>query len=225
LNDYEMLKQSLQTEIKFGGAEIEQAKKDLAAAGETKGTAEGDLAVTSKDLAEDTKVLNGVHHDCMEKANTFEIETTQRGEELKALATAKKIIQESTGGGSSAYSFLQVDKSAPNGIVVVHMVRRLAQKHHSAALAQLATHMSAAVRYGSGDPFAKVKGLIMDMIEKLSEEAEADAKKQGFCTKEMAETSASKADKEAEIEKLSTKIDQMTTESEKLKEEVAVLQK
>merc|ERR1719313_120009 len=161
----------------------------------------------------------------MEKASTFELETTSRGEELKALATAKKIIEESTGGGSSAYSFLQVVKSAPNGIVVVHMVRRLAQKHHSAALAQLAVHMSAAVRYGSGDPFAKVKGLIMDMIEKLEEEAEADAKKQGWCTKEMAETAANKADKEADIEKLSTKIDQMTTESKKLKEEVAVLQK
>merc|ERR1719456_745236 len=99
--------------MKFGGAEIEQAKKDLAAAEETKGTAEGDLAVTSKDLAEDTKVLSEVHHDCMEKANTFEVETMARGEELKALATAKKVIQESTGGGSSAYSFLQVGKSAP----------------------------------------------------------------------------------------------------------------
>merc|ERR1719262_1670438 len=63
------------------------------------------------------------------------------------------------------------------------------------------------------------------MIEKLEEEAEADAKKQGFCVKEMAETKASKEDKEAEIEKLSTKIDQMSTESEKLKEEGAVLQK
>merc|ERR1719409_106809 len=88
--------------------------------------------------------------------------------------------------------------------------------------------MSAAVRYGARDgemdPFAKIKGLIMDMIEKLTEAAEADAKKQGYCVKEMAETKSSKATKEAEIEKLSTKIDQMTTDSAKLKEEVAVLQ-
>jgi len=88
--------------------------------------------------------------------------------------------------------------------------------------------MGAAVRYGARageDPFAKVKGLIMDMIEKLQEAAEADAKKQGYCVKEMAETKANKADKEAEVEKLSTKIDQMSTESEKLKTEVTVLQK
>merc|ERR1719164_232152 len=63
------------------------------------------------------------------------------------------------------------------------------------------------------------------MIEKLQKDAEDDAAKEGFCTKEMAETEAKKADKEAEIEKLSTKIDQMSTESAKLKEEVAVLQK
>merc|ERR1719409_1102488 len=89
--------------------------------------------------------------------------------------------------------------------------------------------MSAAVRYGARDgemdPFAKIKGLIMDMIEKLSEAAEADAKKQGYCVKEMAETKSTQATKTAEIEKLSTKIDKMSTESAKLKEEVAVLQK
>jgi predicted nucleic acid-binding Zn-ribbon protein len=87
--------------------------------------------------------------------------------------------------------------------------------------------MSAAVRYGARageDPFAKVKGMINDMITKLTEAAEADAAKQGYCVKEMAETKSSKATKEAEIEKLSTKIDKMTTDSAKLKEEVSVLQ-
>merc|ERR1719453_3068580 len=41
----------------------------------------------------------------------------------------------------------------------------------------------------------------------------------------MAETEAKKADKEADIEKLSTQIDSMTAKSAKLKEEVATLQK
>merc|ERR1719487_1442972 len=79
-------------------------------------------------------------------------------------------------------------------------------------------------RHGA-NPFDKIKGLIMDMIEKLQQEAEDDAAKEGFCTKEMSETEAKKADKEAEIEKLSTKIDEDSTASEQLKEEVAVLQK
>merc|ERR1719197_1782533 len=87
--------------------------------------------------------------------------------------------------------------------------------------------MAVAIRAGgsSADIFAKVKGLISDMIEKLLKEAEADATEKAFCDKEMAETEAKKADKEADIEKLSTQIDSQSAKSAKLKEEVATLQK
>merc|ERR1719271_1703394 len=85
--------------------------------------------------------------------------------------------------------------------------------------------MAAAIRAGtsSEDPFAKVKGLITGMIEKLLKDAEADATEHAFCEKEMAETEAKKADKEATIEKLSTKIDSMSATSAKRKEQVAPL--
>merc|ERR1719454_1265103 len=88
--------------------------------------------------------------------------------------------------------------------------------------------MASAVNYkdaNGANPFGKIKDLIMGMIEKLEKEAEADADKKGYCDKEMSETEAKKAEKEAEIEKLSTKIDQDSTTSKKLQEEVAVLQK
>jgi len=93
----------------------------------------------------------------------------------------------------------------------------------------LATRMAQAMRAGNqagaADPFAKVKGLIKNMIEKLLSDAQADATEHAFCTKEMAETEAKKSEKEATIDKLSTKIDSMTAKSGKLKEEVAELQK
>merc|ERR1719197_167460 len=76
----------------------------------------------------------------------------------------------------------------------------------------------------SADPFAKVKGLIRDMIEKLLKEGEADATEKAFCDKEMAETEEKKADKEATIEKLSTQIDSMSAKSEQLKAQVATVQ-
>merc|ERR1719316_1317866 len=86
--------------------------------------------------------------------------------------------------------------------------------------------MAQAMRSHSGaDPFAKVKGLIQDMIEKLLKDAEADATEHAYCTKEMAETEAKKAEKEGDIEKLSTQIDSMSAKSAKLKEQVAELQK
>jgi hypothetical protein len=87
--------------------------------------------------------------------------------------------------------------------------------------------MDAAMQSGSsaGDPFAKVKGLIQSMIEKLLKEAEEDATEKAFCDKEMAETEAKQTEKEAASEKLSTQIDSMSAKSAKLKEEVATLQK
>merc|ERR1719449_421084 len=110
----------------------------------------------------------------------------------------------------------------------VRRVESLAHQLGSHALMQLAARMSAATAFGAAagdDPFAKVKGLIRDMIERLLKEAEEDAAKKGYCDKEMSETKQKKEDLEGEIEKLTTKIDQMTAQSAKLKEEVAVLQK
>jgi len=225
LQNFEMLKQSLTDEIKFANKEMDEAKKSKAESEEKKATAEGDLEVTSKGLSEDVKALAELHHNCMTKASDFEAEVTSRGEELKALAMAKKIIKETTSGAAGqSYGFLQMSASSSDA---VHYVRQLAKKQHSSVLAQLASRMASEVRFGTGsqaDIFAKIKGLVTDMIEKLEAEAEADATKKAYCDKELGETNAKKDDKTAEIEKLSAKIEQQTAQSAKLKEEVATLE-
>merc|ERR1719486_1603137 len=145
----------------------------------------------------------------MKGAEDFEAETKSRGEELKALATAKKVIVEATSGAADlSYSFVQTSMSSGADLAnfeAVRFVRDLAQKQKSAALTQLASRMAAAMRAGhraGEDPFAKVKGLISNMIEKLLQEAEADATEKAYCDKEMAETETKKADKEAAMDKL-----------------------
>merc|ERR1719230_2013227 len=75
------------------------------------------------------------------------------------------------------------------------------------------------------DPFAKVKGLISEMIDRLMKEAEEDAAHKGYCDKEMSETKAKKEELTDEISALTTKIDSMSAQSAKLKEEVATLSK
>merc|ERR1712008_514086 len=92
----------------------------------------------------------------------------------------------------------------------IRLVRDLARKEKSSSLAQLASRMDAAMHSGVADPFAKVKGLIADMIAKREEAADADATEKAFCDKEISETTAKKEDKSAEIAKLTTKIDQMS---------------
>jgi len=237
LHNYEVMKQALTDEIKYGTEDLGKAQKCVSEADEAKAAAEGDLAVTSKDLAEDEKSLADLHSECMTKAQEFEAETKSRDEELKALAEAKKVISESTGGaeaqtyGLEQVSLLQLTRSqlasgADNQ--AVRFIRDLARRHNFPELAQLASRMSAAIRLGAStgdDPFAKVKGLITDLIARLEKEAAADAAEKAFCDKEMGETRAKKADKEAEIEKLTTKLDQAKARSAQLKEEVATLQK
>merc|ERR1719482_757895 len=49
--NFAMLKQSLEDEIKFANKDMGEAKNGLAASQEGKSTAEGDLSVTTKDLA------------------------------------------------------------------------------------------------------------------------------------------------------------------------------
>jgi len=228
-NNFEMLKQSLQDELKFGNKDLSNAKNGIAASSEKKSTAQGDLTVTSKDLNEDLKAKASLHHDCMSKSSAFEAETNSRGEELKALATAKKVLKEATGTSLSQVSFLQVGGSmrlkSGNDLAkleAVRFVRGLAHKHESGALMQLASHMAAAM--SSRDPFDKIKGLIADMIAKLEDEAGADATKKAFCDKELSETNTKKADKTGEIKKQSTRINQMSSKSAQLKDAVSTLQ-
>merc|ERR1719243_176473 len=112
IQNYQMLKQSLTDEIKFANKDMDKAKKNLAAAQEKKATATGDLEVTSKDLSEDIATKSTLHQDCMDGSEEFELATKSRGEELKALATAKKVIKEATGGAAEqSYSFLQTART------------------------------------------------------------------------------------------------------------------
>jgi len=236
VHTFEKLKQSLEDEIRFANKDLSETKAGLAAASEAGAEAEGDLTVTKKDLAADQQAKADLHAACMEKAEDYEAETRSRGEELKALAEAKKVIKEATGGaedisyGLSQMSFIQAARSQITtsadlrGFEAVRRVRDLARAQNSAALAQLAQRMASAERSGA-DPFAKIKGLISEMIEKLESEAEADATKKAYCDKELAETNEKKTDKTAEVAKLTTKIEHMTARSNMLKGEVAELQK
>merc|ERR1719392_95727 len=180
------MKQSLDDQMAYDTKEMNEEKSGKEAAEESKATAEGDLAQTEKDLKASEEALATANTDCMTTAADHEATVAARNEELKVIATAEKILKESTSGAvSQTYSLLQVNAGSQMrtradlaNSEVINLVKKLARDHHSAALAQLASRIGVVMKYGNknGDnPFAKVEGLIKDMIAKLEAEAEAEA--------------------------------------------------
>merc|ERR1719407_100667 len=105
---------------------------------------------------------------------------------------------------------------------VIAQVQRIAQDG-STAMMQLAERLRMASLM-SADPFAKIKGMIQEMIEKLVEEAGKEAEHKAYCDKEMGETKIKKEDKTEDVEDLNTSIDQATSKIAKLSEDIATLQ-
>jgi hypothetical protein len=245
-HSYDLLEQSLGGEIAADQKDMAAAKKNLAASEETKATAEGDLSVTSADLKEDQATAASLAQDCRTGRLDHEADAQSRKTELEALATTKKILVSESdtytavvvhtygdAAADQAYTFFQVSRSDLISSAdlakfeAVRLVRDLARKERSAALAQLASKMTSLIKFGESagsDPMAKVKQLVADMIATLEKNAAAEATQQAFCEKETSESSAKKADNQADLEKLATSIDSMGAKTAKLKEESATLQ-
>merc|ERR1719410_3169320 len=138
------------------------------------------------------------------------------------------MLQETSSGAvSQTYSLLQMrSHSDLVGSEVVVAVRQLAKKQRSAALAQLASRIATVFRFGSnaGDPFAKVKGLIQNMIAKLEKEAGDEASEKAYCDEQMAKTEAKKAELEDDVSKMTSRIDKATARAAQLKEELKTLE-
>merc|ERR1719261_1557301 len=217
-HNFDMLKQSLKDQIMADNHEKDEATETKAESEQTKGSAEGDLAAATKDLAHLNEVLETTSNECMTVAQDHEISLKGRAEELAALKKATEIVKEAISGAvSQTYSFLQIRSGSKLStrahlakLEVVTAVKKLAKTQHSAALAQLASRISAAVRLGAStgdDVFAKVKSLITDMIAKLQKEAAEEAELKEYCDEETAKSDAKKGELTDDTDKLKAKSD------------------
>ena len=108
----------------------------------------------------------------METAADHEATVASREEELKVIGVAKKILQETSSGAvSQSNDFLQLHSQlrTRTDLIKSELLAAVKRRSHSAALAQLASKMSVVMQYGGAnqnDVFAKIKGLVNDMIAK-----------------------------------------------------------
>jgi len=204
----------------------------LAGCGEKLTAASQSLSVTSADLAAAVKALADNQADCDAKAEEHKAKMADLAKEAEIIKNTKMALSRTEGAAKVTYcseeSFLQLRSTRPSADESVRYVRDLAKKQKSTELAQLAARMSSMLRISAesgDDPFAKVKGLISDLIAKLEKEASADADHKAYCDRELAETHRKKDRRSSTVEKLSVRIEQMSARSAKLKEETAAAQK
>lgn len=237
--NFDLLKLNLEDQISNAKKDMKSEKGNKASAMEKKATAMGDLDVTTKELEKSTVNLKAVQDACIEAAADYEKTVTGRNAELAALAKAKKTIQAAMAG--KAASFLQTSSrsrgaltlrsrrtkaSVAAGKKVIRMVKQLAEQQHSQSLAQLASRLSAVVRYGSSsgeDPFKNVKSLITDMVKRLEGEMSSDAKEKAYCDSEMKKTQGHSDELNDNVEGLKSKIDSAASTSATLKTQVKEL--
>jgi len=233
--NFDMLKQSLEDQTAADSKDMDDEKASRASSEEGKAGAEGDLSMTSKELASSQQQLATARSSCLQVAADHEATVAARKEELAVIAQAKKILQETSSGAvGQSYSLLQLGegmqiktRSDLAGSEVVTMVKQLAKQQHSAALSQLASRIATVIRFGrssGGDPFGKVKGLITDMIAKLEREAGDEASEKAYCDEQMAKTEAKKGELEDDVARQTSRLDRAAAKSAQLKEEIKALE-
>jgi len=220
--NYDTLAQALNDNIKDMSNSITEKTEKKATRKSDAAEAKGDLEQTKAAKAEDEKTLSDASAECSARADEYEKNQVLRGEELKAIMTAKDILSspEVSGQKTSRFvqtSFAQLRSNSPDARSrTVDFLRAKAKKTGSQYLALIAAH-------AAEDPFAKIKSMIKDLIVKLMEEANAEADQKGFCDAEMATNKQTREIKTAEVEDLAASIDKNSADIAQLTESVTVL--
>merc|ERR1719160_2318925 len=167
--------------------------------------------------------------ECAQKAADFEARQQLRAEEIEAIQKAIDIISSSAVSGaakkhlptliqikSPSMAQLRSSSSNPAQVEVAQFLQDRARELNSRVLSVLAERVEK-------DPFKKVKKMIKDMIDKLMEEAGAEASHKGWCDKELATNEHTRKEKTDAVETLHSEIDELTASNAKLTEEITQL--
>merc|ERR1719159_2328547 len=187
-HEYEMLKQSLETQMSTMKKRMSEATTEKSGLEEAKSSAEEELASTKKTLADDEKYLEELTQSCSMKAKEWATRQKDAAGELAAIAKAKEVLE------SGVKVFLQVssktqskdEESGAKRDRVIAILSKMDDRSY------LFTQLKSEAR--TGGPFDKVKGLIESMITRLEKEAAEEADTKAFCDKETSESKAKQAE-------------------------------
>eukprot|EP00930_Biecheleria_cincta_P024108 TRINITY_DN172_c1_g1_i2.p1 TRINITY_DN172_c1_g1~~TRINITY_DN172_c1_g1_i2.p1 ORF type:complete len:678 (-),score=232.90 TRINITY_DN172_c1_g1_i2:465-2498(-) len=233
-SDYQMLRQSLEDEIKYAKEKVAQMQAAQAEESSDKASNEKDLKESTTNFAEDSKELVELTAECKRKKEDYEEESKEHADELQALGTAKDALIKKTGAAEAqAYSFLQLGQESSAGYPgkkVVQMLRDAARRTDSTGISLLARQVSNLIREGEAQPaqkkdvFASIKTLISNMISSKEKSLLEDTSRAAQCKKDMKVAKEKVEAKTSEFHKYQNKIDKLVSKSAGLKAEVSELQ-
>jgi len=225
-HSYDMVKQSLESEINNKKEKLAECQSQKSANEEAKGSAEGEKTETEKSMGTDKETLETLKSECQGKAVEWEDRLKSANGEMGALDKAKEILQ----SGVKALIQVSVKRSSRRAqdmddedgdydvrTQVVDKLRKLGHKFKSFALAQVANR-------AKSDPFGKIRGLIEEMIAKLLAEQQAEASQKAFCDEEMGKSKKAQEIKTAKLGKLGARIDEAESRKVQLLEEIRTLE-
>jgi len=217
-HEYEMLKQSLETQMSTMKKRMSEATTEKSGLEEAKSSAEEELASTKKTLADDEKYLEELTQSCSMKAKEWATRQKDAAGELAAIAKAKEVLE------SGVKVFLQVSsktqsKDEESGAKRDRVIAILSKMNDRS---YLFTQLKSEAR--TGGPFDKVKGLIESMITRLEKEAAEEADTKAFCDKETSESKAKQAELTAKSDKSQVRIEKATATIAELKQQIKTLQ-
>lgn len=160
-------------------------------------TVSQDLTTTSSQLLVDKEYLQELTATCNTKAVLWDARTTTRANELGALEQAITLVNEAATGAPA--EFLQLSRvrrsvgaaraapsSAGTSSNVLSGRARAAALLRTRAAALNSTVLMGVISQVSDDPFAKVKTLIQQLIERLLKQAQEEASHKGWCDEQIA---------------------------------------
>merc|ERR1719191_1952568 len=231
--EFQMLEGGLKNEISHGKSKLSANTKLKAESQQAAEEAQGELTETEKTKAADEAYMETMKQECQAKAVEYE-ETMKSGkDEIAAISKATQILEEGVTAfvevssrvhrSSSRAKWTPDDDDESDNVAaaraqIVSIFKGIAKGRHSFVFSQLAS-------MAASDPFAKIKGLINDMIEKLLKEAQEAATHEAFCNEEMVKTKKSREDKEMKLEKFTSRVDKAESKIAELSQAIKVLSK
>jgi len=231
---FELELQDLQASIENAGKERAAKVQQKAHKLQSGATMKGELADVTSTRSDDSKFLSDVTSTCKQKERDFAERQQLRTEELEAIQKAIEILgSDNVMGSSEKYLSLEQVKGKkakalaqlrsvyrhagadqnPNQLAVATYLSDQAEKIHSRVLTALALH-------AREDPFGKVKQMIMDLINRLEEEAGEEASEKAYCDEELKTNEATRTTKTADVERIQSNIDEANADMARLSNEI-----